>query len=269
MLGGQARLLGDEMPWVMPLDGGAAAIRALVTGPMPELSAGLLPRALDQLAFYRQALEGYANCRATFQLTLPDLQGPFSVAELLWGPDIYLALFDHPDLVQALLARIVDLMLVVYQRLKVHVRDDLGPGFQYQHAAGVRGQVLVRDDSAINISAKQYRQFIQPHNARLAAGLGQIGIHFCGNGMHLVDDMLAIPGLACLDIGQPEMMDLNALYEKAAANRVALARLTVPEDELRAGQIKRRFPSGVNLVYEAETVEDAHRLWQRYCQGAA
>jgi len=95
--------------------------------------------------------------------------------------------------------------------------------------------------------------------------LGQIGIHFCGNGMHLVDDMLAIPGLVCLDIGQPEMMDLDSLYDKGAARGVALARLSVPRDELVAGPVKQRFPSGVNLLFQAESVQEAHQVWRRYC----
>ncbi len=265
MFGAKIRLLGDQMPWVMPLEGGSAAVRQLVASPLPDLDAGLLPRVLDQYAFYRHALEDYPICRAAFQLTLPDLQGPLSVAELLWGPDIYLAFFDEPELVKALLGRITELIFVVAKRLQSEVRENLGPGFQYQHAVGVRGMLLVRNDSAVNISPAQYIALVRPFDARLAEGLGSIGIHFCGNGMHQVGPMLEIHGIACLDIGQPEMMDLDRLYAAAAARQVALARLSLPEDDLRAGQIKRRFPTGVSLVYRAPSVARAHEVLDRYC----
>lgn len=277
MFGAELRLLDDDMPWVEPLAGGLDDIRDLVDAPLPDLHVGLLPRVLDQYAFFRAALVDYANCQAAFQLTLPDLQGPFSIAELLWGTDIYLAFFDYPDLLKALQSRITDLILVVYDRLKDEVRDNLDPGYQYQHATGVKGKLLVRDDSAINISPAQYHEFVQPYNARLAAELGEIGIHFCGDGQHQVDNMLSIPGLTCLDLGQPDMMDLDRLYSKASAAsaeadtsavadaRTSLVRVTVPEADLTAERVKQRFPTGVNLVYEAESVQQAHAVWKRYC----
>lgn len=264
MFGAELRLLDDNMPWVKPLEGGLDDIRALVDAPLPELDAGLLPRVLDQYAFFREALVDYPNCRAGLQLTLPDLQGPFSIAELLWGTDIYLAFFDYPELLKAVQAKITDLMLVVYRRLKDEARDNIGPDYQYQHATGVRGKLLVRDDSAINVSADHYCAFLQPYNARLAAELGEIGIHFCGDGQHQTENMLSIAGLSCLDLGQPEMMDLDRLYSEASAQGVSLLRLTVPEAELTADRVRQRFPTGVNLVYEAESVAQAHDVWRRY-----
>jgi hypothetical protein len=196
---------------------------------------------------------------------LPDLQGPLSVAELLWGPGIYLAFFDEPELVKALLGVITDLTLVVAKRLQSEVRDNLGQDLQYQHAVGVRGALLIRNDSAINISARQYIELVRPFDARLAAGLGSIGIHFCGNGAHQVQPMQSIPGVVCFDIGQPEMMDLDRLYAAAAAaRRIALARLAVSEADLRAELVKRRFPTGVNLVYQASSVAKAYEVWGNY-----
>ena len=48
---------------------------------------------------------------------------------------------------------------------------------------GVKGRLLVRDDSAvIMISPKMYAELIRPFNERLADTLGGVGVHFCGNG---------------------------------------------------------------------------------------
>jgi len=264
LFGATIRVLEEGMPWVEPLRGGADTMRNLLDRPLPGLDAGLLPRVLDQCACFRQALAPYPDCREAFQLTLPDLQGPFSTAELLWGPAIYLALFDTPELVAAVLMRIAEVMELVLPRLEEEVRGGLGPGLQFQHASGVGGRILLRNDSAVNVSPSHYRRFILPADARLAETLGSVGIHFCGDGSHHVPTMLSIPGLTSFDLGQPEKMDLDRLYAQAAARRVALARLTVPEAELCAKRVKARFPTGVSLVYTAPDIATAHDVWRRF-----
>ena len=263
MFGATIRLVENNMPWVMSL-GGLSSLQAIVDAPLPDVRSGLGQRVIDQYDYSHHALSAYPRCRAAFELTLPDLQGPFDTAELLWGSGIFVALYTHTELVGALLSKITDLMLIVYGVLTGRVRDTLGPGCHYQHAAAVKGNLLIRDDSAILMSPKMYREIVQPADARLAAELEGVGIHFCGNGQHQVDNMLAIPGMRCLDLGQPETMDLDAIYAKAAARRVPLVRLTVSEAELTAERVRERFPRGVSLVYQAESVADARRIWQRY-----
>jgi hypothetical protein len=262
MFGAEVCLKENNPPWIMPV--GEQRIRDIATGPLPDLRSGLAARALDQYAFFGAMLSDYPHCRQAFQLTLPDLQGPFSTAELLWGPGIYLALCDEPGLVSALLERIVGLMVAVYGRLVAVIRDDLGAGYCYQHAVGTRGSILVRNDSMVNLSARHYREVILPHDVALSECLGRIGVHFCGRGMHQVANLLAIPGLGCLDLGNPEMLDLNELYRQAAPLGVALVRLMVPEEHLRSSALARRFPSGVSLVCYPRSVAHAQELLRRY-----
>lgn len=264
MFGAQVRLIEGQMPWVEPLAGGHKAIRRLVQEPLPDLGSGLLPRVLEHYAFFREALQGYPSCQAAIQLTLPDLQGPLDVAHLLWGSGLYLAMYDDPDLVEALLAKVATLIAIVARRLQREVRDSLLPEGQHQFGVGVLGALMVRNDSAVNISASQYKALVRPWDTYLAEELGSIGIHFCGRGHHQVEGMLAIPSMRCFDVGQPEMMDLDRLYAQAAARRVALTRLRVPENELQAGAVRHRFPTGVNLVYQAASVAQARQVWRRY-----
>ncbi|MBC8450000.1 MAG: hypothetical protein H8D78_19880 [Chloroflexi bacterium] len=263
MFGAEIRLVENNMPWVMSL-GSLSCLQAIVDAPLPDVRFGLGQRVIDQYDYYHHALSDYPRCQAAFELTLPDLQGPFDTVELLWGSEIFVALYTHTELVRALLSKITNLMLIVYGFLKGRIRDSLRPGYHYQHATGVKGNLLIRDDSAILMSPKMYREIVQPVDARLAAELEGAGIHFCGNGQHQVDNMLAIPGMQCLDLGQPEKMDLDAIYAKAAARRVPLVRLTVPEADLTARRVRERFPLGVSLIYQAESVAQARRLRQRY-----
>lgn len=265
MFGAEIRLVGNEMPWVMPLNGGLKGLRrALLDAPLPDINTGLIPRALDQYGYFKKVLEEYPSCRAGLQIILPDLEGPFSTLELLWGTGIYEAVCDIPEEITALLDRVTEAMLVAYERLKPEVRDNIGPDCHYCHAMGVKGRYLVRDDSAINISPEQYRQILKPFDTRLAAAIGSVGIHFCGNGQHQVDNFLDIPGVDCLDLGQPEKMNLDSLYQRASDHNVPLVRLAVPEPEFTADQVIKRFPSGVTLVYQPKTLAQARDFVRRY-----
>ncbi|GAB4532139.1 MAG: hypothetical protein Kow0063_12310 [Anaerolineae bacterium] len=263
MFGAQIRLVENGMPWIMPL-GSLSFLQEIADAPLPEVRSGLGQRVVDQYDYFHHALSDYPHCQAAFELTLPDLQGPFDTAELLWGSEIFLALHTHTDRVHALLSKITDLMLVVYDFLRGKTRDSLSPGYHHQHATGVKGNLLIRDDSAILMSPKMYQEIVQPFDARLAAALDGVGIHFCGNGQHQVDNMLAIPEMQCLDLGQPEKMDLDTIYAQASARRVPLVRLTVPEAELTARRVREHFPRGVSLIYQAESVAQARRVQQRY-----
>jgi hypothetical protein len=265
MFGAEVRLVGNEMPWVTPLNGEPKSLRhAVLDAPLPDTYAGLMPRVLDQYDYFNKALEDYPSCRAGLQIVLPDLEGPFSTLELLWGPGIYEALYDSPEEITAMLDRITEAMLIAYVRLKGEVHDDIGPDFHYCHATGQKGRYLVRNDSAINISPEQYRQILKPSDARLAAEIGSVGVHFCGSGQHQVDNLLDIPGVDGLDLGQPEKMNLDSLYRQASDHKVPLVGLTVPEPEFTADQVIRRFPTGVILVYRPKTLAQAGEFFRRY-----
>jgi hypothetical protein len=155
-------------------------------------------------------------------------------------------------------------MLIAYARLQREVRDDIGPDCHYCHATGQKGRYLIRNDSAINISPAQYRQILKASDARVAAAIGSVGVHFCGDGQHQVDNLLDIPGVDGLDLGQPEKMNLDSLYRRASAYKVPLVGLAVPEPEFTADQVMRRFPTGVILVYHPKTLVQAGEFFRRY-----
>ena len=263
MLGATIRIMDDQPPWVLPFED-LHQIKEIAASSPPDSSAGLLPRVLEQYDYFRHALADYPNCRAGFQLTLPDLQGPFDVAEMIWGADIFMAFYDDVGLLSALLANITDTIIRVQRRLKAEVQENLGPDCQYQHAVGVKGQILLRDDTVILLSPQHYHEMVQPHDSRIAAELGSVAIHFCGNGQHQIDNMLSIPDFTCFDFGQPWMMASNTIYAKSAAQKVPLARMRVPGEELTAAKVLEKFPTGTILTCEPESVRQARQWWQQY-----
>jgi len=264
MFGSPVRLVENNMPWAGAL-GGVDKIRAVVDAPQPDVRAGLGQRVLDQYAYFHEALHDYSSCRAALQITFPDMQSPFDTAEMLWGSSIFPDLYEHEDLARALLAKIAAQMLALYKQVEPHVREAMHPDIHYQHACAFRGRLLLRCDSVLLLSPRMYADIVVPHEAFLARALDGVGIHFCGNGQHQLDNMLAIPGVQSLDLGQPDMMDMDRVYARAAARRTPLVRVTVPPDQLTARRVRSRFPAGIIMTYAATDVAGAQRTWERYC----
>ncbi len=265
MFGARIRLLENNPPWTEPL-GSLRALEALAEAPLPSLTDGLGQSVLDQYAYFNDVLRDYPRCKAAFQITLPDLQGPFSVVELLWGSGIYVDLFDRPALVHALLEKITDQIIAVVHAWSKHASENIGEGYCYQHAVGVRGNLLIRNDSMILLSPTMYDDIVRPYDTKLTAAVGSAGIHFCGRGQHQIDSLLSIPYCETIDFGQPEMNELDEIYTQAAKQKIALTRLNMPDGAWTAGQALKRFPTGVNLVYHPETVAEAQQVWAQYTE---
>jgi hypothetical protein len=267
MLGADIRIMEDQPPWVIPIED-INELREIVDAPLPDRSAGLVPRALEQYDYYRETLRDYPRCQAAFQLTLPDLQGPFDILELLWGPDAFMAFYDDPELLTALLQKITDTILLAHDCFGGQVKENIGDGFQYQHATAVKGEILLRSDTTIMISPSLYQEFILPHDSRIGQALGSVAVHFCGNGQHQLANMLETTNLGSLDFGQSWMMDVDDMYAAASAQKAGLTRVTVPNEQLTARQASDRFPTGVNLVYYPKDLADAQQTWQSYAGNA-
>ena len=265
MLGAQVKVVDNAMPWVLPLDD-KTALMAVADGPLPPFDDGLLPRVIEQYDYFHSMLEDYPNCQTAIQVVLPDLQGPFNNVEMLWGSSIYLAFYDDNDraLMLGLLSIVTDLTLAVYERLEREAPNNIGCDYQYQHTTAQKGRLMLRNDSSTNMSPLHYEEFIRPFDARIADAIGCIGIHSCGNVERLFAMWSSMRGVQCLDVGQPEKNDLDALYAIAAETHIPLTRLVLPAAELKADQLLARFPTGVSLFHGAETLAEAGRVWQAY-----
>jgi hypothetical protein len=266
IFGAKIELRGDQMPWVRHFES-IDRIREIAESPLPDLFTSLLPRALEQYAYFTEMLTRYPKCQSAIQLNLPDLQGPFDIAELLWGSDIFLAFYEAPDLLTAFLGKITEAILAAYKAISPMVKEDIRPDYQYQQATAVKGKILLRSDTIIMVSPDMYRRYVMPHDVHIAEELGGVGIHFCGNGQHLIRTLLDMPGMQCIDFGQADMMDLDTIYAQAAQCKVALARMRVPASELTVAETLSRFPTGVNLVCEPTSVAEAKTFWNNYIGG--
>ena len=194
------------LPNVRPLAGGAAAFERIVANPLPALDQGYAPKIFRVAGLFREIQRQYPHIARHVRIDHPDGQGPFDIVELLWGSDVFYALYDVPDLVHALLDKVVQSYMMFFD---AWFRQMIPVDHYHAYACRLhRGLITIRDDSAMNLSPDMCREFIHPYDARLLDHFGGGAIHFCGRGDHHIADMVRASGLSAIDLSQPHLNDM-------------------------------------------------------------
>ncbi|MCG3180705.1 MAG: hypothetical protein BIFFINMI_03068 [Phycisphaerae bacterium] len=232
VFGAPWQLTDNSMPWAHHFEGGADAIRRLIDAGPPDPADGLGARCVETADFYRQVLADYPPLAGAIDIYHPDLQGPYDVAHLLMGPDIFMAGYDQPELVDELL----ELVTETYRRFILMWADRVGfndgDGLTTHWTFYVKGWLMIRDDTAILLRPEQYRRFVLPYDSRLLAEFGG-AIHFCGRADHLFEEMLATENLSAVHSSQPALNDHARLIRLAQERKIAL--LAWPSDAVPPG----------------------------------
>jgi len=262
MFGGKIEQSGDSPPWVRQFETIGEFRRILDIDPL-DFSKGWCPAVIETYEFYQRQLSDYPVLRESVQVVLPDLQGPLDTAELLRGSRIYEDFYEDEGTLSKVLNHIA-LAQVGFARHLQPLLNDGPTGYSHQHMAMIRGGILIRDDCAINISPTTYRQHIAPHDAFVLEAMGGGGIHCCGKFEHLVEEFLGLPGLKCIDLGQPELNEVDSIYRKARRRKIPLIRVRADEGQLISGRVVERFPTGVTLAHTAKSLGEAQLIMKAY-----
>lgn len=216
------------LPNVRPLAGGQQALQEIITNPLPTLDQGYGPAIFGFASCIREIKQQYPHIARFIRVDHPDGQGPFDVLELLWGSDIFVSLYLEPDLVHALLDKILSFLILFYEKWL----QEMPPLDSYHAYFGRlhRGLITIRDDSATNLSPALCRDFIHPYDACLLDHFGGGAIHFCGRGDHFLPDMVRSKGLFAIDLSQPHLNDLTLVISETIDRGIHL--LTVADKNL-------------------------------------
>lgn len=140
---------------------------------IPEIESEFLEGVIRHIEYYKD------NKPENVMIT-NSLDGPFSIAEILRGPDLYYDLYDKPEYVHMLL----DLCTKVIIGCEKKLRYILGyseevnefPTYFGIWAPGLR----FGDDSIINLSEEMIREFVVPYYKKIAASFKcKMLVHFC------------------------------------------------------------------------------------------
>lgn len=202
----------ETLPTSWPL-GSLDAIKRLLDSSLPDYHAGLGGQVLQMGEHYAEICRAYPKIRQFVFIYHPDLQGPMDVCELLWGSSIFYALVDQPELVHALLERVtqvyIDFMRLWMEIVPFHYPGNAHWGFYHL------GNIMLRDDSAMNLSPEMVREFVLPYDQRLLTELGGGAIHFCGKGDHFIGSLSELRGLHAMNVSQPELNAMETVFQNS------------------------------------------------------
>ena len=186
-------------------------MRALLDGGMPDLTRGFGRQVLEMGEIFAEVFSQYPNIQKYVPVYHPDLQGALDIAELLWGGEMFYAMYDEPELVHDVLSLITDTYVAFMEKwntINAPSKDMNTHWNNFFH----RGTLVLRNDSAMNLSPDLYEEFSVPYDTRLFAHFGGGVMHFCGRGDHYVEALCKIPGLYGINMSQPQYNDMEKIY---------------------------------------------------------
>ncbi len=218
----------DILPTTKVLEGGDV-LSSLLDAGEPELSAGWGRQVFETAEYYREQLAAYPKTAEAVWIYHPDLQGPLDIAELLLGGELLLAFYDRPDDVKALMTMLTSTYVKFMKKWFELVPPREGGAYMAHWGRFLKGQVMLREDSLVNLSPDMYAEFVRPFDQRIFDEFGGGAIHFCGKCDHVVEAMSEQRGLTAVNPSQPVLNDARKLYDATIARGIVLdvpARIT-------------------------------------------
>ena len=186
---------------------------------VPDLKRkGLTKETIDLIEYYKSATNG------KLPISLPDIQGPLSVAiDLMGAEKVYMGFHDDPkrmrDLLDIISEAIVKFINIILKKI-----DDNEYIFDWLGIYGPREKrgIRISEDNIISISEGLYKEFIEPVHIRIIDEINGGIIHWCGNGRHNFNNIARIEKITGIhnssmgdaSIIREQMEELNLLYKK-------------------------------------------------------
>jgi hypothetical protein len=172
----------------------------------------VMQRAIEYLQYFRETVPPWIH------VYLPDTQGPFDIAHAILGQEIFLAVYDDPELVHHLLDFSTRLYIEVSKRLKRIINEPIDSCYHgHALARGIymaNGGTRISEDSATLLSPQHIDEFVIPYDCRGLEAFGGGFIHYCGKHDYLLDAYLKMKGVRAINLGNPESYDFENTMDK-------------------------------------------------------
>lgn len=199
----------DTLPNVRPIPGGADGIRRLLEQDIPDMNSGGNHHIWSVGEKLAEICRKYPKIGKYVIIDNPDAQGPMDNCELLWGSDIFCDMYDEPELVHAFLNHLTETIRVFIEKWTAIHPNKTGLASYFGRVG--KGGIVLRNDSAMNLSPEFFREFIMPYDSRLLQHFGGGTVHFCGRGDHFIRHLVEMPGLTAVDMSQPHLNDMQII----------------------------------------------------------
>jgi len=199
----------NTLPSVKPL-GSRDKIREIIEAGVPDIKKALCGKVFETAERFLEIFDKYPSIGKHVTLYHPDTQSPIDIAELLWGSDIFLAVYDDVQL----LKDILELVTETYIKFMRAWFDLVPPKNAYMPHWNLmfKGRIMLREDSLMNLSPQTYVDLIRPHDQRIFDEFDGGCVHFCGRGDHYIEKVSELKGITAINMTQPECNDVEIIF---------------------------------------------------------
>jgi len=214
----------------------AEDVENLVT---PGLRDGFFGLIEQYYAFLREHAPDFVR------IQLPDLQGPFNNAYLLRGDDIFLDLYDKPDLVDKLLDKVTDYHISQARQMQEICGEE--EGFFCDWNVYWKGNLRICNCAAHMISTEFYKDFIRKYDQKILDSLGGGRMHYCGtHDKGLLDSFFTMDKMYGLDFDGTH----HDLWEVSAKTPKHIALSLAISPQQRERLISGDWPDKRNIILQ-------------------
>lgn len=212
----------------------------------------------DIINSWKEWLSDFPKLNESIHFSLPDLQGPFNLYFLLRGTEAYTDLIMEPGFTHKVMQKITSVLIDVTNYLSDFI-DFSGVSYYWNYC--YPGKIRNVDDNSIQLSADLYKEFVLPYNQMLAQQCDGGIHHYCGNGDHLLEQIISIKGHVGLNFGNPEMQDWDLVYNHALKHKLVLL-----YDKMILHDIYRELNQGVIMKAIVPSIDEGKRLLEAYAE---
>jgi len=231
----------DTLPTSWPLEGGSDAIERIVKAGVPDVRQALGAKGLEIGRRFVEIARKYPKIAKHVHIYHLDLQGPMDICEVVRGSEVFYDLVDKPDLIKAFLNVITEAYIRLMKEWDAIIapRGNYAVHWEMLH----RGHVMLRDDSAMNLSPAMYEEFVKPFDQRVFDAFGGGAIHFCGRCDHYIESMSAMRGLYAVNMSQPHLNDVEKVLRSTVDKGISV--LALPRSAAEAALARGRDLKGL------------------------
>lgn len=200
----------NTLPGTCALPGDKEKIERLIDSGVPHHLSGQGATVFECANFFLETLANYPKLQKYCWIFHPDLQGPFDICEVVWGSDIFISLYDTPELVHRFMELITDTYIsFIDEWFKlIPPRGDFNSHYGWIHP----GKIRLSLDSCMNLSPDNYLEFVKKYDAALLNRYGGI-VHSCGKVDHFVPLLADIQGYHAFNLSQPSYNNMESIYQ--------------------------------------------------------
>ncbi len=263
IFGLDSEIFEDKMPWLKK-HLSKEEIKKLKSNDFEKIEKlGLMRETKKYYKIYKKYLKN-----GIIKIYLPDTQGPFDIAHLLRGDDIFFDIYDDFEFFKYLL----EISTYVYIKATEKLKKLIGENMTESYHSGTyyigKGGIRICEDSTTLISQK-HLETILTYTQKCLKSFGGGWIHFCGKAERLFELIVEIPEVSGINFGNPEKYDFNFVFKKLnEKNKVYLGNVPRKTNETMKDYLKRVYEisEGKNLILiptikENEKIEEIYDYW--------